>query len=221
MELRPAKAALSAQRIVLLGTADDAGGQQIAREVSRIARLQSLVPVITTTNIVHIHELSARFQPAVILLDECVSPDAPLNEPVRRLASLAPVVLIASVDRQAEVAGIVASGEIDFVARTGDFAPLAIGLAERQLRGSRPAFPRTLSLPEFRGDLAEIVRHEINNPLTGILGNAGMLLSHRERLQLTDVQRLQTVVDLAVRLRETTRRISAAWEHQTHSLRSA
>jgi signal transduction histidine kinase len=220
MELHASKTPLSAQRIAVLGTADDAQGQQIAREVSRIARLESLVPVITTTNIVHIEELSARFQPAVILLDECLAPDVPLDEPVRKLACLAPVVLIASVDRQAEVAAIVASGEIDFVARTGNFAPLAIGLAQRQLRGIRPA-SQAVPFSGFQGDLAEIVRHEINNPLTGILGNAEMLLSHRDRLHLADIQRLQTVVDLAVRLRETTRRISAAWEHQTQSLKSA
>jgi signal transduction histidine kinase len=61
-------------------------------------------------------------------------------------------------------------------------------------------------------DTAEILRHEINNPLTGILGNAELVLSHRERLPPADALRLQTVVDLAVRLREATRRLSNAWE---------
>jgi nitrogen-specific signal transduction histidine kinase len=65
------------------------------------------------------------------------------------------------------------------------------------------------------------VGHEINNRLTEILGSAAMLLSHRERLHLADVQRLQVVVDPAVRLRETMRRINAAWEHQTRWLKSA
>ncbi len=63
---------------------------------------------------------------------------------------------------------------------------------------------------EFHGDLGEIFRHEINNPLTGILGNAELLLAHRERLNSMDTQRLQTVVGLAVRLRETIRRLSDA-----------
>ena len=63
---------------------------------------------------------------------------------------------------------------------------------------------------EFPSDMATIFRHEINNPLTGILGNAELLLARRDHLSTVDTQRLQTVVDLAVRLRETTRRLSNA-----------
>jgi hypothetical protein len=36
-----------------------------------------------------------------------------------------------------------------------------------------------------------------------------------------DTQRLQTVVDLAVRLRETIRRLSNAWENCRNDLKSA
>jgi signal transduction histidine kinase len=74
---------------------------------------------------------------------------------------------------------------------------------------------------EFPADLGEIFRHEINNPLTGILGNAELLLAHRDNLSDMETQRLQTVVDLAVRLRETIRRLSNAWERQPTSLKSA
>ena len=70
-------------------------------------------------------------------------------------------------------------------------------------------------------DVAEIFRHEINNPLTGILGNAELLLSHGVRLPTAGTQRLQTVVDLAVRLRETIRRLSDAWDSQTRLPKSA
>ena len=70
-------------------------------------------------------------------------------------------------------------------------------------------------------DLGTIFRHEINNPLTGILGNAELVLAHRDHLSAVDTQRLQTVVDLAVRLRETVRRLSNAWEHQHPSAKSA
>jgi signal transduction histidine kinase len=74
------------------------------------------------------------------------------------------------------------------------------------------------AMPE---NIAEIFRHEINNPLTGILGNAELLLSHGSRLPAMDTQRLQTVVDLAVRLRETIRRISNVFESADHPVRVA
>jgi signal transduction histidine kinase len=69
-------------------------------------------------------------------------------------------------------------------------------------------------------ELAEIFRHEINNPLTGTLGNAELLLAHGSRFNSTDVQRLQTVVELAVRLRETIRRVSDAIESDSRVFRS-
>jgi CheY-like chemotaxis protein len=62
------------------------------------------------------------------------------------------------------------------------------------------------------GGLELLKRVRETNPLTGILGNAELVLSHRSRLPPADAQRLQTVVDLAVRLRETTRRLSNALE---------
>jgi signal transduction histidine kinase len=215
------KAMLTTQQIALLGVADDSVGQFIAREAARVARTESMMPVVTTRDFGQLCELSARFPPAAILLDESLMEGIALAEPLARLASLAPVVLIAPVERQAEIAAIVASGEVDFVARTGDFAPLAIGLMERRLRSARNSSVRPEGWDGFPEDLGEIFRHEINNPLTGILGNAELLLSHRERLSLVDTQRLQTVVDLAVRLRETTRRLSNAWQSQRRSLRSA
>jgi signal transduction histidine kinase len=221
MEVVARNAIVSTQQIVLLGVADDFAGQYIAREAGRIARTESMMPVVTTRDFTQLLELSAHFPPAAILLDESLMEGTPLAHPLARLAALAPVVLIAAVERQAEVAAIVAAGEVDFVARTGDFAPLAIGLMERRLRRARVSRCAPDGWSDFPEDLGEIFRHEINNPLTGILGNAELLLSHRERLSLVDTQRLQTVVDLAVRLRETTRRISYAWESQRRALKSA
>jgi signal transduction histidine kinase len=60
----------------------------------------------------------------------------------------------------------------------------------------------------------------MNNPLTGILGNAELLLAEVRRKndgQLPDggQQRLETIAALAVRLRETVRRLSQTWE--THN----
>ena len=67
-------------------------------------------------------------------------------------------------------------------------------------------------------DFGEVLRHELNNPLTGILGNAELLLMavRRKNLELPGAaeQRLETIATLAVRMRETVRRLSEEWEEQ-------
>jgi len=55
-----------------------------------------------------------------------------------------------------------------------------------------------------------MLRHEVNNPLTGILGNAEMVLAKRDQLPSSVIERLETIANLAVRLRETVRRLSSA-----------
>jgi hypothetical protein len=53
------------------------------------------------------------------------------------------------------------------------------------------------------------------NPLTGILGNAELLLEARRGtldLPLQTLQRLETIAELAVRMRETVRHLSDRWE---------
>jgi len=74
---------------------------------------------------------------------------------------------------------------------------------------------------ENRGfrDFGEILRHELNNPLTGILGNAELLLVELQRQQLPLPEqarsRLETIAALAVRMRETVRRLSDNWRAHT------
>jgi signal transduction histidine kinase len=63
-------------------------------------------------------------------------------------------------------------------------------------------------------DFGEALRHELNNPLTGILGNAELLLARPDRLPPGATDRLKTIADLAVHLRETVRRLSNAWEER-------
>ena len=50
-------------------------------------------------------------------------------------------------------------------------------------------------------ELAAHVRHEINNPLTGLIGQAQLLL--REELSDTARRRVQTIEHLANRIRDT------------------
>lgn len=209
----------STERSPLLGVADAAIAQQLAREVERFA---SSGRVVIASSLLQLRQFASRLAPEVILLDNELLEGAPLAESLRSLTAIAPVVLLAPLERQAEVARLVAGGEVEFVAHAGDFIPLAAGLLERRLRWA--AMSESLVGPpwaELHGDLGEIFRHEINNPLTGILGNAELLLAHRDRLSAVDTQRLQTVVDLAVRLRETIRRLSNAWENRQHNLKSA
>ncbi|HEU4509770.1 MAG TPA: histidine kinase dimerization/phospho-acceptor domain-containing protein [Pyrinomonadaceae bacterium] len=56
-----------------------------------------------------------------------------------------------------------------------------------------------LKLEETAALVARI-RHEINNPLTGVLGQAQLLL--REDLSERSRKRVQTIEDLALRLRD-------------------
>lgn len=51
-------------------------------------------------------------------------------------------------------------------------------------------------------ELVAHVRHEINNPLTGVLGQAQLLL--REELTEKVRKRVQTIEELAIRLRDIT-----------------
>ena len=65
-------------------------------------------------------------------------------------------------------------------------------------------------------DFGEVLRHELNNPLTGILGNSELLLLEVRRGRLTlpanALQRLEVIAELAVRMRETVRQLSDRWE---------
>jgi signal transduction histidine kinase len=69
---------------------------------------------------------------------------------------------------------------------------------EEQLR--RAVAEREARLAEF-ADLAARVRHEINNPLTGLIGQAQLLL--REELSEAARRRVLTIEQLANRIRDT------------------
>jgi len=75
-------------------------------------------------------------------------------------------------------------------------------------------------------NFGELLRHERNNPLTGILGNAELLLAEARRHQdgpfsEAGLKRLETIAALAVRMRETARRLSQAREARSEQARSA
>ena len=136
-----------------------------------------------------------------------------LESAVALLTETAPVVVAAAPEKQGDLAFLITSGAVDFVARTGHFLPIAAGMLDRRVRiAERVAGMIQFPSEELAGDFGEILRHEVNNPLTGILGNTELLLARRDRLPPAAVERLQTIAELAVRLRETVRRLSNAWE---------
>jgi len=172
--------------------------------------------------------------PAVILAEEQVLTEADGTLRARRqaiesalslLAGSAPVVWIGAAEEGAQVTRAVRSGAVDFVPRSAMCLPAAITMVERRLRGSAKPGPQdgahrgNLLLGELRlddFDFGEVLRHELNNPLTGILGNAELLLleARRGKLELPPQtrKRLETITELAVRMRETVRHLSDRWE---------
>jgi signal transduction histidine kinase len=71
-----------------------------------------------------------------------------------------------------------------------------------------------------------VLRHELNNPLTGILRNAELLLAETSRQRSTQfsegkLKRLETIAALAASTRETVRGLSQACEARSEQVRSA
>jgi len=108
------------------------------------------------------------------------------------------------------------------VMRDGECLPSALLLIQSRLRQAQRAADNAPDrFEEAEQDFGEVLRHELNNPLTGILGNAKLLLAevHRKndgKLPRGVEKRLETIAALAVRLRETGRRLSQEREAQQH-----
>jgi len=161
--------------------------------------------------------------PAAVFLDESaidiMHGQETLESAVALLTEYAPVVVAASAEKQTALAFLIISGAVDFVARAGEYLPIVAGMLDRRVRIAERA-TGTIQFPKdgLSGDFGEILRHEVNNPLTGILGNTELLLARRDRLPPAVIERLETIADLAVRLRETIRYLSNAWdEHHEHA----
>ena len=162
--------------------------------------------------------------PEVILLEEdavagdCVDTkeaEQSLEAVVAPLAVYAPVVVIGPAEKRGELAGLIEAGAADFVERKTNAFAEARGLIQQRLRQA----PQEIESGEE--DFGEVLRHELNNPLTGILGNAELLLAELRRKKDGKIpsggeQRLETIATLAVRLRETVRRLSEEWEARKH-----
>ncbi|MFZ0638521.1 MAG: histidine kinase dimerization/phospho-acceptor domain-containing protein [Candidatus Acidiferrales bacterium] len=206
---------------ILIGMPEGEEREKLVRSVSDASSIQEIG---TASVFTELESRAARDLPGVIVFSEKVlRAGTPLAEAAHRLTAFAPVVVLASSARQSELVGLVVSGEVDFVALSGEFPSVAAAFVERRLntpQGYSREF-RSAWTADVPADFAELLRHEINNPLTGILGNAELLLSQlRGNLPPLSVQRLETVVHLAVRLREKVRRLAEPRSRES-SARSA
>jgi signal transduction histidine kinase len=167
--------------------------------------------------------------PDVIVLEDISvgsEPDGPrgraprLSTTVSSLATYAPVVVIGTPEQRSELSALVSAGAADYVERAEGCLPLALEHIKRRLEHTHNLMqqgPPPLNL--VSEDFGEVLRHELNNPLTGILGNAELLLAEIRRkndgrLPQGGQQRVETIAALAVRLRETVRHLSQQWQER-------
>ncbi len=187
--------------------------------------------VASVTSVAAARRILEADAPAVILFEEaCIAPEAEgprgivprLEAVVTSLAVYAPVVVIGTAEHRAELSALIDAGAADYVMRDGGCVPAALSLIRGRLRQTQSVADSARDhFEEGVEDFGEVLRHELNNPLTGILGNAELLLAevHRNKdgkLPYGGEQRLETIAALAVRLRETVRRLSQEWEARQH-----
>src|SRR5216683_5784577 len=115
--------------------------------------------------------------PEVILLEEAaISPEADgprgivprLEAVVTSLAIHAPVVVIGTAERRVELAALIDAGVADYLQRDEKCLPSALGLIRGRLRQAEKAAEiKHEPFDQAEEDFGEVLRHEINNPLTG------------------------------------------------------
>jgi signal transduction histidine kinase len=205
------------ERLVLLVCADV---MQAKKYVAALSSADDHLLVRQADTLTQAESMLGGFTPQVILFDESALPTQ--TKAARVVASLvehAPVVVAVNAENEEAFAFLIGSGAADVVARTGHFASVAAGMVDRRLRLAEQA-ASDIGLFEPGVDFGELLRHEMNNPLTGILGNAELLLSRRDRLPPQAIAQLETIASLAMRLRETVRHLSDRWESSRHHAHS-
>jgi signal transduction histidine kinase len=142
-----------------------------------------------------------------------------LDSAVNALAVYAPVVVMGTAERETCLKALIAAGVADYVPRSEGCMNDALDLLENRL-ARRQQISESLpakAAQEWSKDFAEVLRHELNNPLTGILGNAELLLAEIARkkdgkLPHGGLERVETIAALAMRMRETVSQLSHQWE---------
>jgi DNA-binding NarL/FixJ family response regulator len=151
-----------------------------------------------------------------------------LDSAVNALAVYAPVVVMGRAERETGLKALIAAGVADYVPRSEGCMSDALDLLEHRL-ARRQRIAESVpakTAEEWSRDFAEVLRHELNNPLTGILGNAELLLAEIARkkdgkLPYGGLERVETIAALAMRMRETVRQLSHEWETRNDPVRQA
>ncbi|HSC77729.1 MAG TPA: histidine kinase dimerization/phospho-acceptor domain-containing protein [Candidatus Acidoferrales bacterium] len=127
-----------------------------------------------------------------LLLQE--SGEVPDYDPVSR-----PTLVLVSLGEERRLGEHLELDPTDFLLRAGDYCQwLPAGV--RRLRRRRQT--------QWE-EVAALLRHEINNPLTGVLGNAELVLAEASALPEKTRHRLATIIQLAVRLRDVVRNLES------------
>jgi signal transduction histidine kinase len=223
---------MQTQEQTILLVSDDAAFCATARK--ELERRQSSRRVAAVSTVDAARDVIVHAAPTLILLEESAivpesrdavelrSPGQRMESIISALAEYAPVIVVASAIHEHDLSALVAAGLADFVMRSASCLSVAIDLVEERLRQSADepiGMPLLLRDATNQEAFGETLRHELNNPLTGILGNAELLLAEVRRkndgqLPNGGQQRLETIAALAVRLRETVRRLSQDWENR-------
>src|SRR5262249_1884758 len=124
-------------------------------------------------SVLRARRLIDRLLPTVIFVDEAMI-GGNVRGTIRELAPFPPLVAAVSPESARELALIVVAGAVDCVPATEGFLDLAAALIERRLLSARRLLERIEGSAEGEDapDFGSLLRHELNNPLTGILGNA-------------------------------------------------
>src|SRR5271169_3449732 len=117
--------------IAFLGTPDNEMARELAAIILGSGRRCQLT---LARNLTQLRAHLAISSPIVVLLDEMAVKEAGLEATARKLAVFAPVIVLASVGPQKELSALIAEGDVEFVARVGDFVPVVASLIERRIR---------------------------------------------------------------------------------------
>ena len=144
-----------------------------------------------------------------------------LLQPVMRMKNGLPVVLLAEPGEEAEVAAALGYGAAGYLVAGPTLPSLLPAVLEHvvQIARERELERRSfelLHLNELR-QLSTTLRHELNNPLTGILGNAEMALTMPNLSRLLE-QRLRHILQMAEQMRSVLRELEQFPDQPGHLL---